>query len=463
MRTLRPTARLILSSATAVAIACSVLAAAATAAHAVTACVIGPSCPQANDDPDYTTTFNTKLTVDAAHGVLANDFGPVTAANGGPTTVDVANSVSDGGGSNGHFPSFDGADVAIKSDGSFVYTPDPTNPFSGIDSFDYDIKDTEGDTDFATATVTVIPVVKDDTYYTKVNTAMTVAPAHGVLANDSGIDPSSLTADSTSAHGGAVSVNGDGSFEYTPPSGFSGTDTFTYDVFDIDWDNDYTATVHILVDSTPPKVSLSQPGSVTLSTKATVAWAASDSSGIAHYDVQEAVAPWNAGFAAWANWKPGVTVQSASAATTYGRTYCFRARAMDRAGNTSGWVQRCTTIPLRVASLAHRGSWSTQTNGAYFSGAAMLTRAKGATLTRTGVQARQLYLVVTKCSTCGSVQVRWNNAVIANVGLSRSAVATRQVIEVAAFSSVRSGTVTVIVTSATGKPVVVEGLGVLRA
>jgi len=219
-------------------------------AHAVINCAIGANCPSAQDD-SYTTTFDTKLTVDAAHGVLANDLGPVAPTDGAPTTVDVANTVLDGGGSGSSFPSWNGATVTIHADGSFVYAPDPANPYSGDDSFDYDIKDAQGDTDFATATVTVLPVVNDDTYSVVLNHTLNVAPP-GVFANDKGIDESSVVFDTLSVHGGNVTVNEDGSFSYTPKTGFTGADRFTYTVWNLDDDDFFTATVTIEVTPPPP-------------------------------------------------------------------------------------------------------------------------------------------------------------------------------------------------------------------
>jgi len=69
----------------------------------------------------------------------------------------------------------------------------------------------------------------DDAYTTIVSTTLTV-PAPGVLGNDTSpfgplsVDPTTVT---QPAHG-AASVNGDGSFTYTPAPGFVGTDSFTY-------------------------------------------------------------------------------------------------------------------------------------------------------------------------------------------------------------------------------------------
>ena len=53
---------------------------------------------------------------------------------------------------------------------------------------------------------------------------------------------SAVPASITTANGGSVSLVADGSFTYTPDAGFSGSDSFTYTVFDQDGDSD-TATV----------------------------------------------------------------------------------------------------------------------------------------------------------------------------------------------------------------------------
>jgi hypothetical protein len=76
--------------------------------------------------------------------------------------------------------------------------------------------------------ITATPVANDDGYSTPFNTALTVA-APGVLANDT--DPSSLpltTALATNPTHGTLSLNANGGFTYTPTTGFSGTDSFTY-------------------------------------------------------------------------------------------------------------------------------------------------------------------------------------------------------------------------------------------
>jgi hypothetical protein len=83
-------------------------------------------------------------------------------------------------------------------------------------------------------------------------------------------------------------------------------------------------------------------------------------------------------------------------------------------------------------------------------------------MSRGNLQARHLYLIATMCSRCGTVQVRFNNIVKANINLYRSQTANKRVIPIASWSTLQNGTVTVIVTSPTGKVVIIEGLGVLH-
>ncbi len=208
-------------------------------AQALHVCSVGPGCPAAVDDT-YTTTFDTKLTVDAAHGLLVNDSGPSTSI----VNIDDSDTTS-----------FNGADVLIHSNGSFTYTPDPNNPYSGTDSFDYEIDASasdNSDSDTATATINVLAVVGNDSYNVAENHTLNVA-APGVFANDRGFDNTSVLNDDTTAHGVPITVNDDGSFSYTPPHNFTGTDSFTYEVTDLDFENDYTATVtlHVLPPAPP--------------------------------------------------------------------------------------------------------------------------------------------------------------------------------------------------------------------
>jgi VCBS repeat-containing protein len=95
------------------------------------------------------------------------------------------------------------------------------------------------------------PSAVDDSYSTNQGTALNV-PAPGVLVNDSDPDAGDTlsvnvsTSDSTSAHGGTVSLQADGAFSYAPPAGYVGDDTFNYTITDAHGATDPAiVTIHI--------------------------------------------------------------------------------------------------------------------------------------------------------------------------------------------------------------------------
>jgi uncharacterized repeat protein (TIGR01451 family) len=104
------------------------------------------------------------------------------------------------------------------------------------------------------------PVAGDDSYQTIGNTQLQVAAsqtisapgifvAGSVLSNDNDPNGGTLTASLGTVTAGAnVTMNSDGTFIYTPPPGFTGTDTFTYNLADSP-NNGFTAagTVSITV------------------------------------------------------------------------------------------------------------------------------------------------------------------------------------------------------------------------
>jgi len=87
------------------------------------------------------------------------------------------------------------------------------------------------------------PLALPDNYTATGNVPISVPAMSGLLANDSDIDgvtpPASLMVtdvDTTTTQSGTVDLMSatDGSFTYTPPAGFEGVDTFTYEVTDGD-------------------------------------------------------------------------------------------------------------------------------------------------------------------------------------------------------------------------------------
>ena len=173
--------------------------------------VVPPNLPPAAVGDSYSVSWNRTLQV-AAPGVLGNDSDP----NGDPLTA-----VWESGPSNGS--------LTLYANGSFSYTP--TTSFVGSDTFRYRASDGAILSEIATVTIDVVnqaPVAAGDSYTTAFQTQLVVA-APGVLTNDSDPNGDALTAELiTGPSSGALQLNANGSFSYTPVAGFDGNVTFTY-------------------------------------------------------------------------------------------------------------------------------------------------------------------------------------------------------------------------------------------
>ncbi len=108
------------------------------------------------------------------------------------------------------------------------------------------------------------PTAVNDFYSPTVNKVFTV-PAPGVLANDTDPDTNPVDVLSvaavpahTSPANGALVLNANGSFTYTPNPGFSGIDTFTYFVTDGTVNSATSATVTFNVGANLPPVAMNQ-------------------------------------------------------------------------------------------------------------------------------------------------------------------------------------------------------------
>ncbi len=200
----------------------------------------GPSNnPPVAVNDSYSTDEDITLNV-AAPGVLSND----TDADEDPLTAIKVSNPSHG-------------TVTLNSNGSLVYNP--ASGYTGTDSFTYQANDGTQNSNTATVTITINggntpPVAVNDSYSTSEDTNLNVA-APGVLNNDTDADEDTLTAVQISnpSHGTA-NLNSDGSFIYNPDSGYTGTDSFTYQAYD-GQDNSNIATVTINIsggDNTPP-------------------------------------------------------------------------------------------------------------------------------------------------------------------------------------------------------------------
>ena len=149
-----------------------------------------------------------------------------------------------------------------------TYTPAAN--YNGPDSFTFKANDGTVDSAVATVSVTVTPVndapvAINDTYTTSENTTLTVA-VPGVLTNDTDIENNALNVllVSPPAHG-ALSLNVNGSFTYTPTASFNGTDSFTYRASDGQTTSTIaTATITVVHVNVPPIVNAGSNQTITL-------------------------------------------------------------------------------------------------------------------------------------------------------------------------------------------------------
>ena len=124
--------------------------------------------------------------------------------------------------------------LIFNANGTFSYTPEPN--FNGTDSFSYKVCDIDKDCSTATVTITVLPVNDPPIAGDDINLTLKDKPVNGnVLTNDSDPDGDALivkTDPIIQPANGKVVINTDGSYVYTPNSGYSGTDSFVYEVCD---------------------------------------------------------------------------------------------------------------------------------------------------------------------------------------------------------------------------------------
>jgi len=122
--------------------------------------------------------------------------------------------------------------ATVNGDGTITYTPEETT--SGNVIFSYTLTDEDGDSSSAEVTVTVdaaanaIPVAGSPSVTTPQNTAVAIT----LLGSDTNTgDQLTYLLATGSSHGALGSISGS-SVTYTPATGYSGSDSFTYTVSD---------------------------------------------------------------------------------------------------------------------------------------------------------------------------------------------------------------------------------------
>jgi hypothetical protein len=187
------------------------------------------------------------LTVDAVASVLTDD----TDADSDPLTAQLISNVSHG-------------TLNFSADGTFIYTPNPG--FVGADSFSYQPSDGAVNGPVTMVIINVVnspPEAEPDQYYVHANQTLTVGAA-GVLENDGDADYDNLSASLVlGTTNGVVTLQPDGSFVYTPNTGFVGVDYFRYAASD---GFSSTETIVTLLISNSPPVGFADQYNVTMNT-----------------------------------------------------------------------------------------------------------------------------------------------------------------------------------------------------
>jgi len=172
--------------------------------------------PVANDDAT-STAEDTPVVI----GVGSNDFD--VDGNLDPMTVAITGQPLNGTAS------------VDPGTGNVTYTP--ALHFNGIDTFTYQICDTDGECDLATVTVDVVagddpPVALDDDAITSEDQPITVDVAANDNDPDGDLDPTTVTVKVQPSNGTVVVDPATGEVTYTPVANFSGQDVFTYQICD---------------------------------------------------------------------------------------------------------------------------------------------------------------------------------------------------------------------------------------
>jgi gliding motility-associated-like protein len=126
--------------------------------------------------------------------------------------------------------------AVVNPDGSITYTPD--SHYFGTDSLVYEVCD-DGTPlpalcDQATVYINVVPVNLPPVAIDDINNTLENTPVSGnVITNDSDPDGDNISVSSnTNPSNGTVVVNPDGSYTYTPNTGYTGEDQFSYVICD---------------------------------------------------------------------------------------------------------------------------------------------------------------------------------------------------------------------------------------
>jgi hypothetical protein len=263
---------------------------------------------------------------------------------------------------------------------------------------------------------------------------------------------------------GSASVDGSGHASVSTTSLAVGNRSITATYTPSDTHLGSSGTANVAIDNTPPVASVSEPAHLFAATRAiTVRYSATDTiSGVANYDVQRRIAPWNGGFSGYTTIRSHVTATTQTFTGTLGNEYCFRVIAYDKAGNASApTIDHCVVVPLDDRSLSTATSgWTRSTSSAAFAGTTTRTTTAGARLSLGNAHVDRIALIVTQCSTCGRVTITLNGVAFKTVSTVGSTTHYKVVIVEPPFS-LRTTTIGLKAVDS-GKNLIIDALSIAR-
>lgn len=206
-----------------------------------------------NDGQNDSNTFNLSVTVNAVNDApVITSAGLLSTDEDTALTIDLsALTISD--------PDSNAGSMTLMLSGGDNYTLDgnvlmPAENYHGTLAVMAKVNDGQADSNEVVLSVTVNsvndnPVATDDAYTVGQDTS---GNAFDLLANDTDVDGDTLTISAaTTSNGGTAEITSTG-VNYTPASGFSGTETISYTVSDGNGGSaDATATITVTATTTP--------------------------------------------------------------------------------------------------------------------------------------------------------------------------------------------------------------------
>lgn len=213
----------------------------------------------------------------------------------------------------------------------------------------------------------------------------------------------------------------------------------------------------IILDTVAPTVTA--PGATfvvgsrvrTASVSVKVRWTGADAgSGIARYELAQ-----SRDGGAWTTVATALTTSSTTRSIAANRSWRFRVRAIDGAGNVGAWVG-ASAIDLRGNSeasslVSYTGRWARGASDDYWGGALRYSRTRGYSVTYrfTG---RSVAWVSTLASNRGSARVYLDGRYVTTVDLRRATAARRSIVYARSWATSRAHVLRIVVVGTSGRP-----------